>query len=210
MLAAAATERSDQSKPLIGVAGGDAERAESLAREFADAGVSGLVSFGIAGGLDPILGPGTLVLSDAVLLPEGETVAADLRWRATLAASVTAVGGLLYGSDRAISDVRYKARLFEDTSAVAVDMESRGVACAARAVGLPYLVLRAIADPADRAIPRAALAGLGPQGETKPFAVLVELLKRPTELPALLRVARDSKAALRALAAAAPAILRQF
>lgn len=210
VLAAATAQQNNQSRPLIAVAGGDAERAETMAREFARAGVAGLVSFGIAGGLDPVLGSGALVLPDGILLPEGETIAADLRWRAALEASVTAVGGLVYGSDQAISDVRHKARLFEDTGAVAVDMESHGVARAARAVGLPYVVVRAIADPADRALPRVALAGLGPQGETRPFAVLAELLKRPTDLPALLRVARDSKVALRALAAVAPAVVSPF
>src|SRR5262249_56207770 len=56
---------------MVGCAGADPARARLLARRLIDQGVAGLVSFGLAGGLDPALPPGTLLLPPVVLLPDG-------------------------------------------------------------------------------------------------------------------------------------------
>jgi hypothetical protein len=68
-------------------------------------------------------------------------------------------------------------------------------------------VVRAIADPASRAIPAAALAGLGPDGRRRPFSVLVRLLVNPAQISGIVRLAGDSRAARCSLARAAPIIL---
>jgi adenosylhomocysteine nucleosidase len=80
-----------------------------------------------------------------------------------------------------------------------VDMESHAVATVAVAAALPFLVIRAIADPAGRALPPAALAGLSPTGEARPWAVLAALARRPGQLIALIRLIGDSAAGFAAL-----------
>ena len=95
-----------------------------------------------------------------------------------------------------------KALLFASFGALAVDMESGAVAEACVRAGKPFAVLRAIADPAGRGIPALAMRGLGPEGETRPLAVAAGLLRRPGDLPALIRLGRDSQAALAALGVA--------
>jgi adenosylhomocysteine nucleosidase len=80
-----------------------------------------------------------------------------------------------------------------------VDMESHVVAAVAAAAGLPFLVIRAIADPAGRALPAAALAGLSPDGGTRPWTVLLALARSPGQLIALIRLAGDSAAGIAAL-----------
>ncbi len=80
-----------------------------------------------------------------------------------------------------------------------MDMESHAVARVASKAGLPFLVLRAIADPAHRAVPISAVGGLGPDGHTRTLAVLGNLLLRPWELPDLLRLSRDMRKGLRTL-----------
>ena len=80
-----------------------------------------------------------------------------------------------------------------------VDMESGAVAKAARAAGLPFCVIRSVADPASRALPAAALAGLDAEGNARPLAVMAGLLRRPQDLPGLIRVGLDSQRALSAL-----------
>ena len=210
LLSAAARGAPEQSRPLIAAAGGNAGRAENAARGFAAAGVRGLVSFGIAGGLDPRLKSGDIILADTVLPPGDEGIATHQVWCAAFAAAFAAasvIEGTICGSDRAVSTPREKAKLFAQTGAVAVDMESHGVGRAAREAGLSLLVVRAIADSASRTIPNAAIAGLGEDGGRKPFAVIGKLLRHPTQLVHLIGVARDSKVALRRLAYAAPAIL---
>ena len=54
-------------------------------------------------------------------------------------------------------------------------------------------------DPAHRAIPPSALAGARDDGETDPVAVLKTLMKRPGDLPVLLRLAGDTRKASRVL-----------
>jgi adenosylhomocysteine nucleosidase len=60
----------EQLKPddgfLVRVSAADAERAYVQARSLADAGVDALLSFGFAGGLDPMLGPGAAIIADQV------------------------------------------------------------------------------------------------------------------------------------------------
>ena len=208
LLYAAAQDGSDPVCPMIAVTGGDPLRAETAAREFATAGAAGLISFGIAGGLDPALEPGDLILAEGVRLPDEDVISTQASWRTAFAAAAAGTAdGMIYGSDLAVSRTDDKARLFTDYGVRAVDMESHGVARAAREAGLPFLIVRAIADPADRTIPPAALVGLGPDGEQRPFAVMLALLRNPAQVPALIQLARDAKTALRRLAAAAPSVV---
>ena len=208
LLHAAAQDGSDPVCPMIAVTGGDPLQAETAAREFATAGAAGLISFGIAGGLDPALEPGDLILAEGVRLPDEDVISTQASWRTAFAAATAgAADGMIYGSDLAVSRTDDKARLFTDYGVRAVDMESHGVARAAREAGLPFLIVRAIADPADRTIPPAALAGLGPDGEQRPFAVMLAMLRNPAQVPALIQLARDAKTALRRLAAAAPSVV---
>ena len=208
LLYAAAQDGSDPVCPMIAVTGGDPLRAETAAREFATAGAAGLISFGIAGGLDPALEPGDLILAEGVRLPDEDVISTQASWRTAFAAAAAGTAdGMIYGSDLAVSRTDDKARLFTDYGVRAVDMESHGVARAAREAGLPFLIVRAIADPADRTIPPAALAGLGPDGEQRPIAVMLAMLRNPAQVPALIQLARDAKTAMRRLAAAAPSVV---
>jgi hypothetical protein len=60
--------------------GADPERARREAEDLVDAGVSALVSFGVAGGLCPSLDAGDLILADRVILADGRAIAADAAW----------------------------------------------------------------------------------------------------------------------------------
>ena len=208
LLYAAAQDESDPVCPMIAVTGGDPLRAETAAREFATAGAAGLISFGSAGGLDPALEPGDLILAEGVRLPDEDVISTQASWRTAFAAAAAGTAdGMIYGSALAVSRTDDKARLFTDYGVRAVDMERHGVARAAREAGLPFLIVRAIAAPADRTIPPAALAGLGPDGAQRPFAVMLAMLRNPAQVPALIQLARDAKTALRRLAAAAPSVV---
>ena len=99
-----------------------------------------------------------------------------------------------------------KRALYQASGAVAVDLESWGVAQAAAERGLPCAVIRAVADPAQRALPPAAAEGLDDQGKVRLGAVLLSLAKDPTQLAGLIRVGLDTNAALKALAKAASAL----
>lgn len=165
-------------------------------------GCRGILSFGIAGGLDPVLTPGRLVVATAVIGPEAR-FSTDEPWSQNLARALPgALAAPLLGLDVAVADPAAKAQLFDDTGAAAVDMESHIAAGVAGRHGLPFAALRATADPATRHVPASAIAGLRPDGRTNAGSVLKCLLRHPGDLAALVHVARDAAKARSALTAA--------
>ena len=191
--------------PRVLVSGGVPARTGELAQALIAEGATGLVSFGVAGGLDPALGVGAILLPREVLTSDGARFATHPEWRSALSAAIgeDATDTTMLGCDRFVGTVMEKRALFRETAAAAVDMESHVIAAAAAAAGLPFIVLRAITDPAGRALPITAEAGLGPDGRTRPFAVVGALMRRPGELPAVIHLAREHARALRALRRAA-------
>jgi adenosylhomocysteine nucleosidase len=103
------------------------------------------------------------------------------------------------GVDAPLADAIGKHTLFAASGSVAVDMESAIVARAAQRHDLPFAILRVIADPAHRTLPSSALVAMRADGEVDLAAVLGALVRSPLELPALVRLALDSRAAFSAL-----------
>ncbi len=64
---------------------------------------------------------------------------------------------------------------------------------------MPFAVLRAICDPAERSLPAVALAALDARGVIGVWRVITSLTARPGQLPALLALAVDAAAARRSL-----------
>lgn len=183
-------------------AGASAARAESLADTLISRGATALLSFGIAGGLDPALRPGTLVLARDVVLPENTCLSADAGWRDKVSAALrgmTLYDGTIAGTDHMLVSAEQKSHLHRRTQAAAADMESHGVARAAARRSVPFLIVRAIADPADQALPKSAVAGLDDAGTVRPSATIAALFSNPTQMTALLAVAAHAATALAAL-----------
>lgn len=184
--------------------GGDSSRARAGAERLVRQDVCALCSFGLAGGLKPDLTSGSLLLPDAVVMPNGERIETDTIWRERLD-YLAMTEGLdpqrltVTGSDELVATPEAKRTLFEKTGAAAVDMESHAVGEVAMKAKLPFVVVRVIADPHDEAIPYAARQGLGTDGQIKPLAVLMELMRRPAETGSLIRLGRESGRALSAL-----------
>lgn len=180
----------------------------AVAQRLLDEGAAGLISFGIAGGLAPLVTPGTLVVATAVIGDE-MTIPASADWRhALLGALPQARAGAIVGASRPAVTVEDKAGLHARTGALAVDLESYAVARACRERGRPFAVLRAVADPAGRALPPAALTGLDGEGKMAPGAVLGQVLRDPGQLIGLCRLGLDLARAMAALNAAARAFPR--
>lgn len=185
----------------VAISGARPHVAEMAARKYAGDGARCLVSFGIAGALEPGLAPGDLLVGRAVstgmvTLPLANPGAGVEGRRVSLA-----------GSDKLVPDAAAKATLWQATGAAAVDMETHRVALAARDLGVPCYAIRAVSDPADRALPASAADALGEDGRPRIGHVLLGLARRPWDLPSLLAAKRDSDAALAALRAVADDLL---
>jgi hopanoid-associated phosphorylase len=170
------------------------------ALDAAAPGCAGILSFGIAGGLDPALRPGAVIVASSVIGPERRLPTHDAWSRALLAAAADAVHAPLLGTATPALDPAAKAALHRQTAAAAVDMESHIAAAAAAELHVPFAVLRVVADPADQHVPRAALVGMRADGSLDVGAVLGALLRKPSELAPLMRVARHTGRARAVLA----------
>lgn len=163
--------------------------------------VSLVVSAGTCGALAPTLRTGDLVIPEVVVGPDGRRHATDP------AGSLRRSGTLLTVAE-VVDRVETKARLWVETGALAVDMESAAVVGWARDLGLPVAVVRAVSDRADEAVPADLARLVAPGGRLRPGAAVRAALARPRALADALALGRGAAAALRSVASALAALSR--
>jgi adenosylhomocysteine nucleosidase len=179
--------------------GGSATRLAALIEDATAEGGRAIASFGIAGGLSEDLKPGACLIGSEVVHSR-KLHRADAEWTARLARELCpAAPYRIAGVDQALSTPAEKRALNAATGAVAVDMESHIVADFATRHGLPFAVIRVIADPVSRTLPPAALTGMRPDGTTDTGACLRSLVRNPAQVTALVGVALDAGRAMRQL-----------
>jgi hopanoid-associated phosphorylase len=162
-------------------------------------GASGIISFGVAGGLAPDLIAGDWIAAAAVRTGQ-RLFPTDQAWtRSLLERLPEAAQAEIVGMDTLVADPLEKRLLHAQTGAAAVDMESHIAARIAAAHQIPFVACRAITDPADKPLPPAALIGLRPDGTADVLAVFRSLVRQPSQLPALVRTALDARTARAAL-----------
>lgn len=196
---------------LLRISGVGADNAARAARELIAAGVGALLSWGVAGALDPALACGALLLPAEVLCAPAGAAALPLQrfatcrgWRERVAAALQphapAASGALLTSPVPVAAAALKARMFRDTGAVAVDMESAAVAQVAAEHALPFITLRVILDTAAVSLPGSVMRTLEPAnaGRTGLWRAWA-LASAPADWGALLRLAAAYRVARRAL-----------
>jgi adenosylhomocysteine nucleosidase len=194
---------------LLALSGMGSAAAGRAAARLIEAGASALMSFGLAGGLDPELTAGSVVVPGEVMFRDGAGFPTSAAWRerltAALPARLTVAAGKLLTSARPLDAVADKSAAFQATGAVAVDMESAAVAAVAAAHRLPFLAVRVIVDTAADVLPRAVLAA-SRAGQVRVWPLLGGLAVAPLDVVALIRLAQRYRKAIRSLAAVARAV----
>jgi adenosylhomocysteine nucleosidase len=187
---------------LLAVSGIGRAAAVAAAQALVDAGVSALMTFGMAGGLDPALKPGTVVIPCELVSSDGRRFAADRAWREQVAANVRALRAVTEGnlltSTHAIETPADKATAFGTTGAAAVDMESAAVAEIAAKHNLPFIAVRVIVDTAADMLPRAVVAA-SLEGRVRLARLIGGLILAPREIASLIRLAQRYRIAMRSL-----------
>jgi adenosylhomocysteine nucleosidase len=180
---------------VIAVAGGG--DADGLAAKLnaLHGDISGVISIGLAGALSPHLKVGDVLIADQIITG-AETWDCHEGWRVRLMSRLAdAHQGQLFGSDVIIENAETKSGLYDATGALAVDMESQVAARFATLRNVPLAGLRVISDDASHVLPPAALVAMKPDGGIALGRVLGSLLRRPMQVPALIRTARASNKA---------------
>jgi len=182
---------------MVQAGGGTPYGAQRAAEALVKAGAQGLISFGLAGGLKPGLRPGSILVPPAVI--EGSrTYVCDFRLMEFLGGST---GTPVLAGQKIAATAHEKALLYRRSHPAAVDLESGAVARVATEKALPFAVLRAVTDPAELDLPPAAMVALKDDGSVDLGKVLIAVLKQPKQIPALIALGKDAKAARAALIA---------
>jgi hypothetical protein len=160
--------------------------------ELSGQAFAGIVMAGLAGGLDPKLEIGEVVVD------------ARSTWRASRLEFKRAE--FLTVSD-AVTSASQKSELFRQTGAGVVEMENEQVRKLAASYGIPFLGIRAISDAAADSIDPAVLAFIDPFGAVKINEVISEMVRRPSIIKKLRNLSKASAAALERLADAVKEVI---
>ena len=191
----------------IAVAGIGAAAAGKAAVVAMQGGADALVSWGFAGGLAPRLSCGTLVVAERIVCANGRVFATDDEWRAALFGCISArqiaCCAPLLSVSAVLADAACKAQQFQNSGAVAVDMESAAVAQVARDWHVPFVAVRAVVDTASDRLPRSIADAIDGAGKLRWGRLCTALARAPRDVPSLLGLGSRYRIARRALRTAA-------
>ena len=177
-----------------------------------------VIGTGVVGALSSGLKPGDLVLSDRILLIDGEGQVAEqviavsdshLRavGRSLASAGIAYSTGAILTSHRVLATGAEKRRAKDSTGAIAVDMETAAIAAEAAARGLPFVAIRAVLDEVDDEVVGAEMADA--DGNVRPLAATSYLIRNPATMLKLPRMIRNLSRATAAIADALTAIAHE-
>ncbi|MBW7898725.1 5'-methylthioadenosine/S-adenosylhomocysteine nucleosidase [Candidatus Brocadiaceae bacterium B188] len=183
-----------------------------------------MVSSGFAGSVNPRIGVGDLVIGKQVLHSLREVTEGEICIDATLPCDASAVElavklgstdslklhcGDILSVDKIIQHSSLKKHIGNQTSAIAVDMESFAIAERANAMGIPFVVVRAISDGVDEDM-EICENMVTKGGRVKISATARYLLNKPHRIPYLNRLRRQTRQATNALSAFFPNFITQI
>ncbi len=177
---------------VLAYSGAGANNARNASELLIAQGATRLISWGCAAALSETLKPGDMVLADSLLDAEGAQIGIDPDWhdysKNLLSASLQIHTGSLVESIRIVATSQDKKHLHAQTAAVALDMETIAIAKAALQHKLPFLAIRAIADPVEMDLPKAINHSLNSEGDIMLGKLLLFIALHPAELPGLIKL----------------------
>mgnify|MGYP001828063893 CR=1 FL=1 len=167
-------------------AGVGQQNARQAAQALIDANVDALVSWGVAGALDPGLVSGDTLLPEAVRDEAQHIYPVNDAWHASLKTRLdhqhVYADGTLLSTQAMQNDERQKSDLYQATKARAIDMESAAVASTALDANKPYVVVRTIFDTSSMRIPASSTNATDQYGQVSIPKLAKGLIMKPAEL----------------------------
>lgn len=184
---------------VLAYSGAGANNAQTASELLIAQGATRLISWGCAAALSETLKPGDLVLADTLIDAEGTQIGIHPDWhsytKSLLSTSLKVHTGSLVESLSIVTTANDKKHLHSQTGAVALDMESIAIAKVARQHQLPFLAIRAIADPVNMNLPKAINHSLNNEGDMVLAKLLLFVALHPAELPGLIKLGLHFNAA---------------
>jgi len=184
---------------ILAYSGAGANNARTASELLIAQGATRLISWGCAAALGESLKPGDLVLADTLLDAEGARIGIPAVWhdfaKNLLSNTLKVHTGGLVESKTIVASGKDKKRLYTQTGAIALDMESIAIAKAALQNSLPFLAVRAIADPVNMDLPKAINHSLNNEGDIVLSKLLLFIALHPAELPGLIKLGLHFNAA---------------
>lgn len=187
--------------PLVEASGVGGGSVDAVLDRMAGSGISGIISFGIAGGLELGLEPGSIVLPETVLAGDGTSFLTDAGWHGRLREQLGAsASGPVVSTSEIAQSRQAKEALRAQYQAVAVDMELAVIARWSEEADLPFAVIRAVSDPADFSLPPAVVSSTR-TGHFDLGRLMLDVAGHPTQIPGLIRLGQHTRRARKTLAA---------
>ncbi|WP_432740404.1 phosphorylase [Methylobacter sp. G7] len=184
---------------VLAYSGAGANNAQAASELLIAQGATCLISWGCAAALSETLKPGDLVLADNLIDADNAQFSIHSDWhsntRNLLSSTLKVHTGSLVESNTIVATTQDKKHLYAQTGAIALDMETVAIAKVARQNSLPFLAIRAIADPVSMDLPKAINHSLNNGGDIVLSKLLLYIARHPTELPGLIRLGLHFNAA---------------
>ena len=159
--------------------------------------IDGVLLVGVAGGVDPELETGDLLLADRHALQNGASQGAgqaikpdaemlQSAQKAALELSVPIFNGGSLTVDHLVAEPHERAALRTEYKVYSVNMEDYRAAEAAQNAGVPFLSVRVVLDTASQRLP-GYLPGLA----RSRYKVVTKILLMPWRIPTMLRLKRQ-------------------
>ncbi len=185
------------------------ESALLAAKKLSSLKVGALVSWGVAGAIDRSVNSGDIVLANTII-NENNRYSVSKGWLNRVSgqlqsASLFATADIT-SSKNMCASIADKQHLLQKTGALAVDMESAAIAEIAAINNLDLLVIRAISDNADTAIPEAVLKHTNNLGQPRIFNFMRSCILKPGQIPEIASLATGYKKGLASLSSISQAL----
>ncbi len=183
-----------------------------------------MISSGFAGSVNPGVGIGDLVIGKRVLHSPQDEFEGEIKINsilpcdksmANLAIKLSSTNNFRshYGDILSVNGIIHKSStkkyIGNQTSAIAVDMESFAIAEQASAMGIPFIVTRAISDAADEDM-KIYENMVTEGGNISISATTCYLFSKPHHIPYLNRLHKQTKSAVNTLSAFFPNFITQI
>lgn len=184
---------------LVAYSGAGSKNAQKASQALLNQGAERLASWGCAAALAPNLKPGDLVIAKQLIDADLQPIDIQSAWlqqTVNLLKQYTVVfSDRLTESRSIVADSKDKAKIHQQSQAIALDMESIAIAKTAVQAGKPFMAIRAVADPANMDLPSAISYAMNDEGVVIITKLLLFLLVHPQELPGLIKLGLHFNAA---------------